>query len=117
MNEIRIVRIDLSFVTASFYNENVVKYVTNQIQLNPELIPLNQVLKKFLNLKKLNSCFNGGLASYSLFLILLGFLRYPKSNNQIVNNNLGICLMGFLEFYGKQFDFSKYIIDICNLPK
>lgn len=117
INEIKSVKIDLSFVTPSFYNENVVKYVTNQTLINPELVPLNHVIKKFLNLKKLNSCFNGGLASYSLFLILLGFLRYPKSNNQIINNNLGIYLMGFFEFYGKQFDFSKYIIDICNLPK
>lgn len=105
------IKIDLSFVSPIAYNHNVVDYIKNQIGINPEITPVTHVLKRYLTIKKLNSCFNGGLASYSLLLMIIAYLRYPKTSNI---TNLGSILIGFLEFYGKYFNFNQFVIDITN---
>lgn len=105
------IKIDISFVNPTTYNENVVEFVKTQVKNNPEITPLIHVLKRYLIIKKLNSCFNGGLASYTLLLMIIAYLRYPKTSNV---SNLGSMLLGYLEFYGKYFNFNQFVIDITN---
>lgn len=110
-SELLTVKIDISFVNPSVYNENVVDYIKNQVKMSPEITPLIHVLKRFLTIKKLNSCFNGGLASFSLLLLIIAYIRYPKTNSM---TTLGQILIGFLEFYGKYFNFNQFVVDITN---
>ena len=91
--ELTNIKIDLSFVNPTSYNHNVVDYIKNQILINPEITPITHVLKRYLTIKKLNSCFNGGLASYSLLLMIIAYLRYPKTSNI---TNLGLLHVTFV---------------------
>ena len=112
LSEITNIKIDLSFFNISILGENnVVDFIKNQIKINPEIKPLMHVLKRYLSLNKLNSSFNGGLSSYSLLLMVIAYVRYPKISNI---PNLGAMLNGFLEFYGKYFNFNQLIIYIAN---
>ena len=110
-NELKIVKVDISFINPSTYSENVVDFVKTNISYHPEITPLTHVLKRYLSIKSLNSSFNGGLSSFSLLLMLIAYARYPKTNNI---TNLGLMLVGFLEFYGKYFNFNQFVIDITN---
>ncbi len=92
---------DLSFYNVINLGEtNAVEYIKNQIKIrvNPEIIPLIHVLKIYLSHNRLNSSFNGGLSSFSLLLMIIAYVRYPKTNNI---SNLGSMFMGFLEFFRK----------------
>lgn len=110
--ELQIVKLDLSFYNQNVLGDsNVVEYVKNQIRLNQEITPLVHVIKRFLSLNKLNSSFNGGLSSFSLLLMIIAYLKYPKTSNI---TNLGLLLTGFLEFYGKYFNFNQFVIDVSN---
>ena len=65
--------------------------------------------------KNLNSYYNGGLSSFSIFLLVFSLFKYRiflKVN--IKNDNLGLFLIQFLDFYS-QFDFSKFGIDINKI--
>lgn len=111
-SEITKIKLDLSFYNVHYLGDNnVVDYVKNQIKLHPEITPLIHVLKRYLSLNRLNSCFNGGIASYSLLLMIIAYVKYPKTSNM---TNLGSMFTGLLEFYGKYFNFNQFVIDISN---
>lgn len=106
------IKIDLSFFSINQPSDlTVIHYIKNQVKNYPEITPLIQVLKRYLSLSKLNSSFNGGLSSHSLLLMIIAYARYPKTNTAL---NLGAMLVGFLEFYGKYFNFSQFVIDVAN---
>ena len=112
IDELTKIKLDLSFYNVIHLGENnVVEYIKNQIRVNPEITPLIHVLKRYLSLNRLNSSFNGGLSSFSLLLMIIAYVRYPKTNNI---SNLGSMLMGFLEFFGKYFNFNQFVIDVSN---
>jgi DNA polymerase sigma len=94
-----------------------ISYVKKQMEEYPEIKPVLRLLKRYFYIKKMNSCFEGGLSSYSLFLLILSFAKYQKifnvNQNKIIN--LGIFLIQFLEFFGKIFDFKNHLINI-NSP-
>ena len=110
-SDLNTIKIDISFVNDIVYNENVVDYIKSQVSYSPEITPLTHVLKRYLSMKRLNSCFNGGLASYSLLLMIILYTRYPKTSSI---TNLGSMLIGFLEFFGKSFNFKMFVIDLNN---
>lgn len=77
----------------------------------------------------------GGLSSYSIFLLILSYIKFKNntllnnnnnsyglsnSNGKIeynsTNNNLGVLILDLLECYGKHFEFHLYSIDV-NQPK
>lgn len=111
INEISKIKIDLSFFSNLHRDLNVVDYVKNQVKVNPEITPLIHVFKRYLNLNRLNSSFNGGLSSYSLLLMIIAYVRYPKTSSV---TNLGTMIIGFFEFYGKYFNFNQFVIDVAN---
>lgn len=55
----------------------------------------------------------GGLSSFSLFLIVVAYIKYPKVKTRI---NLGRIFMEMLEVYGKFFNYAQTVIDV-NLFK
>lgn len=111
INDILNIKMDISFMNPSAYTENVVDYIKSQISYNPEITPLTRVLKRYLAGKKLNSCFNGGLSSFSLLMMIIAYVRYPKTTT---TTNLGSLIVGFFEFFGKYFNFNQFVIDISS---
>jgi DNA polymerase sigma len=120
------VKIDLTFVDANKNNmslinrlnsfespsQQAVEFVKNFVLCFPEIRPLILVLKRLLQLEKLNSSFNGGMSSFGLFLIIFAFLKLRKCNpNHLYNTNLGNLLLDFLDFYSN-FNFLTHFIDV-----
>ena len=79
-----------------------------------------QVIKTFLRERGLNNTYTGGLSSYCLVLMIISFLHHhylshpplPLGAPAIETNNWGILLLGFLNFYGKDFDYQHTGISI-----
>ena len=120
------VRIDLTFLDTNKNNMSVttrlssfespsqqaVEFVKNFVLCFPEIRPLILVLKRLLQLEKLNSSFHGGMSSFGLFLIIFAFLKLRKCNpNYLYTNNLGSLLLEFLDFYAN-FNFAVHFIDV-----
>jgi len=118
------IKIDLTFLDIiqknninNYMSTTSVEYAKNSLILYPEIKPLLQVMKRYLQNKKMNSCFNGGLSSFCLFLLILAFIKFKNISNPSIGgqNNLGRLLLDFLEFYGRLFNFHQCSIDV-NLP-
>jgi len=85
----------------------------------PALEPLVLVVKQYLNERGLNEVYTGGLASYSLVLMMASFLQkygglVDSPTGETKSPNLGALLLGFLELYGKQFDFDNMGVSISD---
>ena len=68
----------------------------------PLLKPMVLVLKQYLYDRGLNSTYTGGLASYSLVLMVASYLMLYHQQEEAT---LGVLLLGFLELFGKKFDY------------
>jgi len=77
----------------------------------PQIVPLALILKQLLCERNLNNVYTGGLSSYCLVLMIISLLQFTENLNQ---KNLGMLLLDFLEFYGKNFDFTNYGISISG---
>lgn len=109
--------IDISLQDAKHYGIQCVAYVTNLINQYEALVPMVLALKNILKQANLNDPYKGGLSSYGLILLIVFFLNeQTKHKNPITiqNGNLGRLFHEFLFFYGKQFDPSKYSINITD---
>ena len=76
----------------------------------PTLEPLVLILKQYLLCVMLNSSYTGGLASYSLVLMVACYLKFYGKNV----SNLGSSLLGFFELYGKLFDYDNIGISLSD---
>ena len=100
-------------------SQEIIKYIKDMLIKFPNIRPILLVLKRFLQIKKLNSSFHGGISSYSLFLLLNAYyLHIYGSNENSINKeyfkaNLGGELIGFFSFYSN-FNFGLYSIDVKN---
>jgi DNA polymerase sigma len=127
------VRIDITFITdesepAKLRSSNLssIDFAKNALIHHPEIRPILYILKRYLNSKKLNTCFTGkysllylgGLSSHCLLLIVLAYLKFQRTNflynNNMNNFNLGRILIEILDFYGKIFNFHNSIIDVTK---
>jgi non-canonical poly(A) RNA polymerase PAPD5/7 len=113
IDELTRIKIDLTFIELNKKQlpstQSNLESVRGMLQLYPEIKPIIHVLKRYLQMKKLNSSFNGGLSSFSLFLLIVAYLKYSKAKTRM---NLGRILVEMLELYGKCFNFSQTITDI-----
>jgi non-canonical poly(A) RNA polymerase PAPD5/7 len=75
----------------------------------PPLRPLTFVLKYFLSARGLNEPYSGGVGSFMLQLMIVGFLQHRERDafnyRRSGLNNLGAMLLEFLELYGMQFNY------------
>jgi DNA polymerase sigma len=90
--------------------EKAVEFIKDTLIDFPEIKPIIQLTKRILHILNLNTSYNGGASSFTLFLMIFAFLKFRKCNN-IMNFNLGKLLIDFFEFYG-YFDFNSYIINV-----
>ena len=111
--EIRRLKFDISFFEVPLYNksiklpsENILKYINENIQKFPFLIDIIYILKRYMLKEGLNESYKGGISSYSLFLLVLAYIKSNKGN---INISLGSLLIEILTFYSN-FCFYNHII-------
>ena len=117
-NEILKLNLDFTFhevndikVTESIPSQEILSYIKDKINLYPSIRPNLLVLKRYMQITKLNSSFHGGLSSYSLFLLLYSLYKQIYGKNEINNAEyLGRELFNFFSFYGN-LDFEINCID------
>jgi hypothetical protein len=109
------IKVDLTFIELNKQQAKVqstrssLDWARKTLSTYPEIKPIIHVLKRYLQIKKLNSSFNGGLSSFSLFLLIVAYIKYPKIKTRI---NLGRILIEMLELFGKYFQFAQSVIDV-----
>ncbi len=106
--------IDISFgVDSGLIGAELIK---SHVRLNPAFRPLTLLLKYFLNQRKLNITFQGGMGSFLLQMMVISFLQqYVKASESYECQhmyNLGHLLVGFLKLYGKDFGYDEVAISI-----
>ena len=93
-------QLDISFDTLEHHGLDAIKMVTDTMNHYPMVRPLVLVLKQFLLDKCLLTAYAGGLSSYCLFLMVTRYLQASYHGWA----DSGAYLMGFLDFYGNNFD-------------
>ena len=76
------------------------------IIIYPKIVDIIYILKRFLFNRKLNRSYEGGISSYSLFLLTLAFIKYFENNYDMP---IGSILIEYLNYYSN-FDFYSSII-------
>ena len=117
-NEILKLNLDFTFhevsdikTVESIPSQEILSYIKDKINLYPNIRPNLLVLKRYMQITKLNSSFHGGLSSYSLFLLLYSLYKQIYGKNEINNAEyLGRELFNFFSFYGN-LDFEINCID------
>ena len=89
-------------------SELMIDYIKESTTLYPQIIDIIYIMKKFLSIRKLNQSYQGGISSFSLFLLILSFLKFKSKQNNS-EEYLGSLLIEFLMFYS-DFDFYNSII-------
>lgn len=74
-------------------------YIKDAISRLPPLRPLCLILKVFLQQRELNEVYSGGVGSYALLAMLIAMLRSVNDCQRSTEQNLGILLVKFFEFY------------------
>ena len=87
-------------------SELMIDYIKNNIIIYPQIIDIVYIMKRFLFNRKLNKSYQGGISSYSLFLITLAFIKFFKSNYEMPTSSL---LIEYLNYYSN-FDFPNTVI-------
>ena len=77
-------------------SELMVDYIKESTMIYPQIIDIIYIMKRFLFNKNLNKSYQGGISSYSLFLLILAFIKYYKNSHQIP---IGSLLTEFLNHY------------------
>ena len=84
----------------------IVNYINKNVKNYEYIRPLLLVIKRYFRIMKMNKSFTGGLSSYSLFLLILAFLKNCEEKM-----NLGKLFYYFMEKYSF-YDFKNYGIDV-----
>ena len=82
-------------------SELMIDYIKEALILYPQIIDIMYIMKRFLFNRKLNKSYQGGISSYSLFLLTLAFIKYFKNN---YDTPIGSVLIEYLNHYSN-FDF------------
>ena len=98
-------------------SQEIIHYIKNTINIYPNIKPIILVLKRYMQKKKLNSSYHGGLSSFSLFLLVASYNKHFFNENKYldknkdINNLLGQIFYGFFMFYSN-FNFKINYIDL-----
>lgn len=102
------IALDISFEGPGHRGLEANQMIVSLLSKHVNLRPLVLVLKCFLSRKSLSEAFTGGLSSYSLLLMIVRFLQEVESTGMHPHesrvDDLGALLLGFLRFFGEQFD-------------
>ena len=80
----------------------------------PQLRPLVLTIKAFLRQRKLNETYKGGIGSFLLIVMIVGFLQYQSKKKKLKEMNLGELLIGFFRFYGSELNHEQLGISIIG---
>ena len=122
LKELTSIKIDISFSQENSQeskevNESI-NFITKYSLKFPEVVPIIYILKHMLQKVHFNSVYNGGIPSFSLFLIVLAFNIFQKNISKKSNTyNLGSLLYEMLDFYVNSISFLKYKIEINLIGK
>jgi non-canonical poly(A) RNA polymerase PAPD5/7 len=73
----------------------------------PDMIFLVALVKQLLVMRGLNEVHSGGLGGFSIICLIVSYIQHTKKLE-----NLGECFLGFLKYYGKEFDLSRQRIQM-----
>ncbi|KAI4321873.1 hypothetical protein MLD38_035204 [Melastoma candidum] len=82
-------------------------FIKDAVSRLPPLRPLCLILKVFLQQRELNEVYSGGIGSYALLTMLMAMLRNVRASQPLPEHNLGVLLVHFFEFYGRQLNTPK----------
>ena len=114
------INVDISFFRKNGFS--AVRTIDKVIESFPEIKPLMLVIKYALRQRKLNEIFKGGVSSFIIFSLIYYYMAdYRKKILLDIKNGkkdteltLGHYIVGFLDFYGFQFNYEKVGISIRN---
>jgi len=123
-SEISYINIDISFPVSSHNKKNKnapflqIEYIKNSLEKYPDADIVIRILKRALKLTDMNNSYKGGLSSYTLFLMVISFLKNNNKSNNTNNNkhkknSYGHAFHDTVKFFSK-FDFYSNMIDIEN---
>ncbi len=104
-------KFDITFKEETFYSINYIKtieFVQESINNYPNIKKIVLFMKRYFKNLNLNKSYIGGLSSYSLFLMVLAFLKKNQFNNNI---SIGKQLYYIIKFYSF-FNFSELMINV-----
>ena len=87
-------------------SELMIDYIKESLMIYPKIIDIIYIMKKYLLHRKLNKSYQGGISSYSLFLLTLSFVKYFKNNYDLP---IGSLLIDYLSYYSN-LDFYSTVI-------
>ena len=87
-------------------SELMIDYIKECTLTYPQIFDIVYIMKRFLYNKKLNKSYQGGISSYSLFLMTLAFIKSYKNNYDIP---IGSLFIEYLYFYSN-FNFYNTLI-------
>ncbi|KAF1351614.1 hypothetical protein EJ07DRAFT_159352 [Lizonia empirigonia] len=65
----------------------------------PDMIYMVALLKQFLVMRGMNEVHTGGIGGFSIICLVVSYFQHSKKPE-----NLGDCFLGFLNYYGNEFD-------------
>ena len=65
----------------------------------PDMIYMVALLKQFLVMRGLNEVHTGGIGGFTIICLVISYFQHSKKPE-----NLGDCFLGFLNYYGNEFD-------------
>lgn len=98
-------------------SQKIIKFIKDSIIIYPNIKPIILILKRYMQIQKLNSSYHGGISSFSLFLLLASYNKQLFNENKLLDKNkdfenlLGQILYGFFMFYSN-FNFEIHSIDL-----
>ncbi|GAX24190.1 hypothetical protein FisN_4Lh279 [Fistulifera solaris] len=105
----RSLQLDITFDSPGHHGIEAIQMVTQIMDELPVIRPLLLILKQFLSNRGLLTAYTGGLSAYGLFLMVARYLQEQESWG-----DCGSLLMGFLDFYGNNFDPRSIGISVKN---
>lgn len=73
----------------------------------PDMVYLVALVKQLLVMRGLNEVHSGGLGGFSIICLIVSYIQHSKKAD-----NLGECFIGFLKYYGKEFNLATQRIQM-----
>lgn len=85
-------------------NVSIIKNVRfkNEVDKYPSLLPISLFIKYFIDYKKLNFPYHGGINNFMLGIMILNVIQSVPEKDQF---NCGLILLRFLDIYGNKFNY------------
>lgn len=104
--------IDISFERLN--GLEAVKTINSWLEVYPSIRELALVIKRYLAKRRLNEVHTGGLGGFAIICLIVSFLRcHPRIASKDIKpeDNLGVLLIEFFEFYGLNFNYDDLFLD------